>query len=672
MLNSLAREKVKCFLFLCCLFLIQYTQAQENNFKLLTAFKEFKDAKVTEITQDSSHNIWFTTNIGLLKFNGLSFKNYNFKSGKSSSKINTILFKNDSLFIGKKNSLHLKTRDQLLTFDAKGINKIFNYKNNYFIGSNQGILHFRKDYLQPLKTDYNLDFSIINDIIFYNNNFIVASNSGLWQLNKLLKPTKITQISKGNFSSLLSINKRLFVVKNNDTILELDTHNTLVEKYTKNNIKSIKNIQNNLYIISKNNGIDVVNKTNFIFIKRINKYNSNLNSNQIQTVFEDAENNIFIATENNIYLKKSTTFLKKPTLEIADITINYIPLNTINANTFQKVLKLETNQNNISFLLQSTSINNPKNIEFRYQLNDRYSPWSKQNQFNFANLNAGNYTFIAEARFKHKTATISKKFLFTIDAPIYKKTWFIVLSIIFLCLILAGIIDVYIRKLKKKNKQKVAALELENHLLSLEQKALQLQMNPHFIFNVLNGIKALGNSNDKKELNKTISQFSVLLRSVLNNARLEEISLQEEIKTLENYLGLEQKMSGKSFVFSIEKNLNNIDEEEILIPPMLLQPFVENAIKHGFLENSSTYKIRIIFTVKNRFLECAVIDNGVGIYKSQKNKTNSAHNSVALKITKERIENLSKYSSFSMEELQEKNKILGTKIIFKTPLKTDY
>jgi sensor histidine kinase YesM len=250
--------------------------------------------------------------------------------------------------------------------------------------------------------------------------------------------------------------------------------------------------------------------------------------------------------------------------------------------------------------------------------------------------------------------------------------WFFIVCGIILCLLLAGFIDLYIRKLNKKNQQKVNALKAENHLLTLEQKALQLQMNPHFIFNVLNGIKALGNSGKPKELNKIISQFSILLRSVLNNSRLEEISLKDEIETLKNYLELEQKMNSKSFEYVIETSLNNIDSEEILIPPMLLQPFIENCIKHAFQPNTTNPKIKLLFEVKNNFLHFTIEDNGIGYHQSKKEKVKTNHQSVALEVTKERIEHVSKYNSFSIEEIKNDKEVSGTKVGFKIPLKTDY
>ncbi|WCC45326.1 histidine kinase [Tenacibaculum finnmarkense] len=172
------------------------------------------------------------------------------------------------------------------------------------------------------------------------------------------------------------------------------------------------------------------------------------------------------------------------------------------------------------------------------------------------------------------------------------------------------------------------------------------------------------------ELNNTISKFAILLRAVLNNSRQEEISLADEISILKNYISLEQQINATSFEYEINTDVN-LDAEEILIPPMLVQPFVENCIKHAFKASKSN-KISIIFSTKNQFLECSIIDNGIGIQQSKLQIKSSSHNSVAIKITEERIKTLSKKSAFSIAEISKNKAIIGTKIFFKIPLKTDF
>ena len=202
--HSLFRVKKNLILFFS-FFLINTIFSQESIFQEVEAYKEFKNYKIKEITQDEFNNIWLITSRGLLKFDGVSIELRQFKGSEQSQKVNTVFSINDSLFIGKNKNLQIRTHNKVLNFDTKNINKIYKQNSHYIIGTNQGILYFKDKLLQPLITNYNLDFSIIQDIIYFKNKFILASNSGLWILSDLLKPENIVLISKGNYSSFLQI-----------------------------------------------------------------------------------------------------------------------------------------------------------------------------------------------------------------------------------------------------------------------------------------------------------------------------------------------------------------------------------------------------------------------------------------------------------------------------------
>ena len=393
----------------------------------------------------------------------------------------------------------------------------------------------------------------------------------------------------------------------------------------------------------------------------------------LNTAIKTSGNNLWFGTKNGITKytpSKNNSLKKKPTINFEKIEVDYQSIDSLNNVIISNSIQLEPGQNNLSFTYKTLDLTHPDRIEYQWRLNEDVSDWTTTNSINFPNLKSDDYTFSVISRNAFKLESQPKTFQFYIDKPIYKKGWFIAGVIGLFVLISLIIISNYIERLNKKNNAKIEKLTLENHLITLEQKALQLQMNPHFIFNVLNGIKALGNSGNIDELNKTVSQFATLLRAILNGSREEEISLSDEINILKNYLELEQKMSSNIFQYTFNTNTNNIDLEEILIPPMLIQPFIENCIKHGFKGRNKTGEITINFTVKNNFLHCSIIDNGVGFNHAK--RTTNNHKSVALEVTKERIKNLSKYSSFDISELSKDKQILGTKVAFKIPLKTDY
>ncbi len=173
-------------------------------------------------------------------------------------------------------------------------------------------------------------------------------------------------------------------------------------------------------------------------------------------------------------------------------------------------------------------------------------------------------------------------------------------------------------------------------LVNLEQRLLRSQLNPHFIFNALNSISGLAKSKSEKTV-PFVLKFSSLLRLILKNSREEFISLEDEIQALNDYLELQSNFSNR-FVYSIIID-ETIDPQEILIPPMFIQPFIENSINHGFNGISNAeIKMEFRFHEKDELLECLIVDNGIGYNKGLENRTkNRSYESLSGKILKERL-----------------------------------
>ncbi len=130
-------------------------------------------------------------------------------------------------------------------------------------------------------------------------------------------------------------------------------------------------------------------------------------------------------------------------------------------------------------------------------------------------------------------------------------------------------------------------------------------------------------------------------------------------------------MAGESFDYDIIVN-SDFNTEEILIPPMLIQPFVENAIRHGILKGNKKGRLKVQFDA-NETLKISIIDNGVGIYQSQQHKPKTDHQSMALKVTQERLEAISGRNSLKIKEIiNADGSIAGTSVIFEIPLETEY
>ncbi len=215
-------------------------------------------------------------------------------------------------------------------------------------------------------------------------------------------------------------------------------------------------------------------------------------------------------------------------------------------------------------------------------------------------------------------------------------------------------------------------LTLEKELAEYEQKALHLQMNPHFVFNCLGSISSFIVQNGTDSAIKYLSKFSKLMRLTLEYSKESLIPIDREIESLQNYLELEQLRFNHIFNFSITKSQDI--EDDVSLPPLLVQPFVENAIIHGVIPKKEMGHITIDFSLNDEQLICVIIDDGIGINTSKKNKENSvvAHKSMALDIIKKRLEMITsstaKEAHISIEELIDNGNVQGTKVQLNLPL----
>lgn len=192
-----------------------------------------------------------------------------------------------------------------------------------------------------------------------------------------------------------------------------------------------------------------------------------------------------------------------------------------------------------------------------------------------------------------------------------------------------------LRLWRTTRKEKV---NIEKQKIAMELKALRAQMNPHFIFNAINSIQHFILNNDSKSAHLHLSKFSQLIRKVLENSRFENIPLAEEIRMLELYLELESLRFSSKFHYKISVD-DSIDVENVLISPLLIQPFVENAIWHGLMHlKGKQGEVLIGFEKVNGILKCTISDNGIGRKQSMELKNGMAHESMGLSIAKERLQ----------------------------------
>lgn len=215
---------------------------------------------------------------------------------------------------------------------------------------------------------------------------------------------------------------------------------------------------------------------------------------------------------------------------------------------------------------------------------------------------------------------------------------------------------------------------LEQKSLSIEQKLLRLQMNPHFIFNSITAIQSYIFNNSKKDAVNYLSSFASLMRLILENSATELIPFEKERKTLDFYLQLQSLRYPGKFEYSISID-EEIDPANTLIPPMLGQPFIENAIEHGLKNLSGKGKIDVHYRLKGETILFEVEDNGMGIY-SDGSQNNGSHKSMAIGITKDRLALLNRKQknklSFEIIDKSEAGAGRGTIVRFSIPVRQEF
>lgn len=282
----------------------------------------------------------------------------------------------------------------------------------------------------------------------------------------------------------------------------------------------------------------------------------------------------------------------------------------------------------------------------------------------YANLSPGKYTVrLKAANANGTTAENVIELSFTIRPPFWRTVWFICL-----CLLLA--IFAAFLFVRRRIQQIRAKAFVKQQMTELELKALRAQMNPHFIFNSLSSIQDSILSNKTEAAAKYLGKFSKLIRMVLENSGRKFITLREEANYLQLYLELES-FRFDDFTFDI-KYAENVNADFLRLPPMIIQPYIENAIRHGLAHKDGEKKLSVDFYLENEVLTAAVTDNGVGRIRSAEiNSTRpGSHRSMGMDLTTERLALFKdgETDRVTVADLYDKDgAAAGTKVIIKLP-----
>ncbi|MFN4298973.1 MAG: sensor histidine kinase [Thermaurantimonas sp.] len=548
--------------------------------------------------------------------------------------------------------------DKYYFVTATGGNGFLDYVFNPLKKSSWDSLYDASEKLNRIRKFTN--FNRNKDVIFsplYNKIF-VSTNTGV------LIATSNGEISSPYPNLFL---KKLFQI--NDNIYGIDFRNQLYIYDNK------KNKFNRIQIPFSANDIRFILGNNSIFISVFNRIYELKNNKIFETELVSNQNIKYIYRLKNIFLEISNSRLSYIN-NITERKINFpkkIVINNVNGikpnNTQHIEIKYEKGQDvQVNYTFLNLDKRSTSRLYYRINKGQWNSILSGTDYLLFPSLKPDKYT-IDFAIKEFGQMDLIKSFNIVVTTPIYKKTWFLFLFQFIVLILFVFYVLWQIQLLSKKNKLVTEKAEIEKNLALMTLKSIKAQMNPHFFFNALNTIQAFIYANDKRSATQYLSKFSKLTRLILENSEVEQIDLASELKTIAIYLELEKMRFVNNFEFDICMS-DDFDTESIYIPTMLIQPYVENAIKHGLLHKKGEKYLRIfIQKISKNQIAVEITDNGIGLSKSREinSKKYIAHKPFSSLANDKRIDLLNKLKGgnykIDIEELFDENHIsTGTRV----------
>lgn len=388
---------------------------------------------------------------------------------------------------------------------------------------------------------------------------------------------------------------------------------------------------------------------------------------------------------NNLYVDDSLVWVASPAgvtyfneSKISDSSICILDLTAVNVSgapiQLSNHLNLPYKQNNISFDYTAISFKSSGDITYTYTLKGLDDSWieTKLNTLSYPSLPPGDYEFQLYATNKYGRKSEMISIPFSINAPFWRTIWFWIAASLLTSGIAWYLLSLRYKQLRNRLKEKN---EIMNRMTELEQASLRAQMNPHFIFNCLNSIQHFILKDDLKQTNRYITQFGSLIRKTMDNSARAVISISDEINYLSSYLELEQMRFSSKFRYEISID-PSIDKDQTYIPSMLLQPFVENGIRHGIRNKQEGEGLITISIVRsNGHLLIKIEDNGVGreAARQYQGEQPIEYQSKGITLTQKRIDILNVANAekvkTSLIDLKDENGCAnGTRVILSFPL----
>lgn len=429
-----------------------------------------------------------------------------------------------------------------------------------------------------------------------------------------------------------TVQQGVFAFKNGKQVKHLTTKDGLIS----NHIRKIKTSVNNLWIVTD---------------KGVQGYQSSTGK---FSLFAKADG--LVTTDVlDIFVKGQTVYLAttkglqwfNETASFVNTTPPLVHIQSVLANdqfALSAASTLDYSQNNIAFTIAGIALESRGAFTYWYRLNGLDSNWKKaasnENNIRFVSVPPGQYTFEVTAINEDGIRSLAPaRFDFTIATPYWQRWWFITLMLISIIVFVSFVFLLRMKQIAKRNKLQADKKELEMALRTSQLSALKVQMNPHFIFNALNSIQDYILTNEKKLANSYLGKFSDLMRIYLDMSNQTQVLLSAELKAMHLYLELEAMRFEDNFEYTLHVS-EQLVPDDIQIPAMIIQPYIENALKHGLLHKRTDRKLSIWFKeYTERTIVCEILDNGIGRKQSRELNAirNKSYTSFATHATEKRL-----------------------------------
>ncbi len=601
--------------------------------------KLVEGSNIPSITIQKFDKKLIITNLFSINTYSISSSGVNLVSTKKSEKIYDIIFKSKDtiIYVWRKG----------IIFEVNGVykkridygQKITSSKligNNLYLGTENGVFVAKANFNKPsleLKGILLPDMELIHSPSFLEEtrgfaiNKIVQKQSEVWFCTEGAGLFKLYQNQVTHFSEKdglpSDIINNIFFLSFSDIILL--TNKGIFSNFL-NSIKDTQKFPNKANSKSLNSSklkTSILNLTNW---KKI--YDEEVKDGAYK------ENKIYISSKYGLAIlniHKAIFKYRKTLFYLSNIKLDSKEVNCVNLKEVQSY------QKSIQFKFDFVSFDHcAPSIKFKLLGPILDSGLIENRTIEFSRLSPGSYTLIACPKIENGASFLITKTFFV--KPTIQQTWYFKLFIFLLITFMIGIIF----RLVIRRRKKVEEMKLKNEQLLLEYKLISLkaQVNPHFMSNCLSAIQHIIIEGKNNKATYYISQFGLLLRNILEYSSSNVITLGQELNLLKIYVELEQLRFENQFNFEI-KFSSIIDQEELCVPPLILNPIVENAIWHGLLPMDKKYKCKIMITLSRGedYLEIKIADNGVGL-SAKNNKESNTNKSFGINITEQRLTNL--------------------------------